>query len=278
MRRAETVAAMMAAGAINLPIQVTQTAFRMSLVDNWTIRPAATVLEIGCGQGDMTAALAEAVGPTGRVVAVDIADPTYGAPVTLGESADVLRASPLGDRLDIRFGFDVLDAEFPDDMFDHVVLAQSSWYFASLDQLRRTLRVVRPWARTLCFAEWDLCPTDPGQLPHLLAVLVQGHLAANNINTGGNVRTPFSYQTFERLLAETGWQVDHRHHVATTGLQDADWEVAACLDLPDRTLALLPEKSRHLLTSQMDVLRSTARQQGNQPLPTYQVVASRQGR
>ncbi|MFD8019008.1 methyltransferase domain-containing protein [Streptomyces lavendulae] len=149
---------------------MSQTRYRAALVSGWNIPAGASVLEVGCGQGDMTAVLAEAVGPQGRVVAVDIADPSYGAPVTLGQSAKHLKATPLGSRIDSRFGLDVLDetVTFPDGGFDHVVLAHCSWYFASLDPLRETLARVRRWARNLCFAEWDLAPRPTDQIGHRL--------------------------------------------------------------------------------------------------------------
>jgi ubiquinone/menaquinone biosynthesis C-methylase UbiE len=59
-------------------IQIVQTAYRLRLLRNWSIGLGTRVLEIGCGQGDMTAVLAAAVGPAGRVTAVDIASPDYG--------------------------------------------------------------------------------------------------------------------------------------------------------------------------------------------------------
>jgi predicted methyltransferase len=51
---------------------------RVQLVRSWGIHPGESVLEIGCGQGDTTIALAVAVGAEGRVVAVDPASPDYG--------------------------------------------------------------------------------------------------------------------------------------------------------------------------------------------------------
>lgn len=44
---------------------------RQRLIRLWNIPPGAKVLEIGPGQGDFTVVLADAVGPTGRVVGVD---------------------------------------------------------------------------------------------------------------------------------------------------------------------------------------------------------------
>ncbi|WP_124291139.1 methyltransferase domain-containing protein, partial [Streptomyces sp. ADI91-18] len=74
MAKAPSIAASMAANALSPGIQLPQTRYRAALVSSWDIPAGASVLEVGCGQGDMTAVLAEAVGPQGRVVAVDIAD------------------------------------------------------------------------------------------------------------------------------------------------------------------------------------------------------------
>lgn len=81
--KAPSLAASMAAADHSPDIQLSQTRHRAALVASWHITPGSTVLELGCGQGDMTAVLAEAVGPNGRVVAIDVADPSYGTPVTL---------------------------------------------------------------------------------------------------------------------------------------------------------------------------------------------------
>lgn len=262
--RVDEIASAMAAAAIDPPTQRAQTAYRVSLVDGWRISAGSSVLELGCGQGDMTAVLAAAVGPNGRVVAVDSADPAYGAPVTIGESTAALRASPLGARVDFRLGFDILAGGIDDSEFDYVVLALSSWYFASLAQLRDVLRAVRPLASVLCLAEWDLRPAYTSQLPHLLAVLVQGQLTAAD----GNIRTPFSHEALMRILDETGWLVDRQGVVDTASLADADWEIRASLEL---------EPAGDFLRSQLDVLGSLAADSGNRALPVYQLLARRVG-
>ncbi|MCF3182706.1 methyltransferase domain-containing protein [Streptomyces polychromogenes] len=275
--KAPSLAAGMAAADHGPDVQLSQTRHRAALVDGWNIEPGSTVLELGCGQGDMTAVLAEAVGPRGRVVAVDVAEPSYGAPVTLGESAARLAAGPLGPRIDFRFATDVLDpsTDFPENAFEYVVLAHCSWYFASFGQLRDTLARVRPWARRLCFAEWDLTPSSDDQLAHLLAVLIQGQAEAAGSHGLGNVRTPFSREELLRLLPRTGWTADDTRPVDTGGLQDGDWEIEACLDLVGtrERLAALPEPVRTLVLSQADVLRATAEPRGNRALPAYAVTA-----
>jgi ubiquinone/menaquinone biosynthesis C-methylase UbiE len=44
------------------------------------VPPGASVLEIGCGQGDMSIVLAAAAGPTGHVTALDPGALDYGTP------------------------------------------------------------------------------------------------------------------------------------------------------------------------------------------------------
>jgi hypothetical protein len=63
-------------------------------------------LEIGCGQDDMTAVLADMVG----------SDACWASrsPVTFGQSVDHLLAGPPGARIEIRLDADVLAATFPE--------------------------------------------------------------------------------------------------------------------------------------------------------------------
>lgn len=51
---------------------------RLALLSFWSIKPGSRVLELGCGQGECTVALADAVGSEGFVDAVDPGSPDYG--------------------------------------------------------------------------------------------------------------------------------------------------------------------------------------------------------
>lgn len=249
------IARQMATWVVDPDIQVVQTGYRLGLARTWRIPPGARVLEIGCGQGDMTAVLADAVGPDGTVVGTDVAPPDYGAPVTVGQSAEHLLAGRYGARISLRYETDVLT----DDVgtgYDVVVLAHCSWYFASADQLTRTLARARALGARLCFAEWDPQPAAVEQLPHLLAVLAQDRLT----DSDGNVRTPLTRATVLAAVERTGWQVETVTDVDTSALQDADWEVAIALDEAPDGLA-------------KQLLRQTARKHGNVPLPAYALSA-----
>jgi SAM-dependent methyltransferase len=279
MRTAEELAGMMAASALGADAQIAQTRFRMALVDDWQIAPGARVLEIGCGQGDTTAVLAEAVGPDGHVLAVDLAEPSWGSPITLGDSAQALAEGPLGDRLEFRFGVDVLDDSnaFAADAFDVIVLAHCTWYFASLDVLRATLARVRAWAPRLCLSEWDLEPRSSDQLGHLLAVLIQGQIEAYRDESLANVRTPYAREALRSVLADTGFAVSSEALVDSSGLDDARWEIEICLldALPAAPGLPLPPRLQTLVASQGEVLRRVSERRGSEPLPAYSIVALR---
>jgi predicted methyltransferase len=64
--------------ANNFTIQHSQTLHRLELLRRFKIADASHVLELGCGQGDCTVVLAEAVGEEGSVVGVDPANVDYG--------------------------------------------------------------------------------------------------------------------------------------------------------------------------------------------------------
>lgn len=260
-------------------IQLRQTKFRMDLVKSWGIAEGSRILEIGCGQGDMTLVLADAVGDSGYVMAVDIAAPDYGAPLTVGESARFLKGGELGNRMDFRFEFDVLDwaNTFDEFEFDTIVMAHCTWYWESLEKLEETFRRIRPWADRLCLSEWDLQPQSIDQLGHLLAVLIQGQMEAYKSQSQANVRTPYSRETLLHLLQETGWQVDSQALTDASELDDARWEIDACLSetTSDLLHLELPPRLHSLVQSQLEVLRRIADESKCQPLPSYSVVASR---
>jgi tRNA A58 N-methylase Trm61 len=145
MRSAEQLAELMATYAVSPVQQVAQLQFRQRLVESWDVSPGQKLLEIGCGQGDATIVLADAVGPQGHVTAIDRADPSYGAPVNLGDSAQHLEKGPLGNRILFNFNLNVLEdkVDLQPGQFDAVILALCTWYFEDLEELESVLKRVR---------------------------------------------------------------------------------------------------------------------------------------
>ena len=73
MTKLEELLSYMKLSETNHNIQLKQTRHRMQLIEAFNINPGDKVLEVGSGQGDTTVVLADAVGETGFVEAVDIA-------------------------------------------------------------------------------------------------------------------------------------------------------------------------------------------------------------
>lgn len=233
-------------------IQAAQTAHRLELISFWGLGEGARVLEIGCGQGDTTAALAQVVGDGGFVHGIDIAPDTYGAPTTLKQARDHLMASPLGRRMRIDFETDFLSPLFcPAAEYDAVVLSHCSWYFASREVLLSMFKKARMLAKTLCFGEWDIRARRPEQIPHLYAALIQAQAFCFDEQSAANIRTLFAPTDLLAIAAEAGWAVRDTASLYSEKLQDGRWEVGMVLDDPEAfsELPAMPEKMRALQRS-----------------------------
>lgn len=259
-------------------IQAAQTEHRLRLLDFWAIPAGASVLEIGCGQGDMTAALACHVGERGFVHGIDIAEGSYGAPSTLAQARDLLLASPLGARLRIDFETDILSDRFAANRpYDYVVFSHCAWYLASRDQLLRILQKTRALATGLCFAEWDARPRQPAQLPHGTAAMIQAQYAAFDPQSTANIRTLFYPADILSLAVEAGWRGLRTGSIHSPALQDGQWEIDMTVqDFPVliRRMDSMPPKLKDLLLAQIRELADTS-PVDILPLDVFALAASR---
>ncbi|KAJ7486791.1 S-adenosyl-L-methionine-dependent methyltransferase [Mycena latifolia] len=204
---------------------VAQAQYRLDLVAKWPIGAGARVLELGCGQGDTTLALAEAVGENGHIDAVDPGPLDYGSPKTLGEAHDLVSAGPLGARIAWVQAEPLAFLEtHPEAHYDVAVLAHSLWYFASPSLILETLRVLSSRARYICVAEWSL-EGGPSATTHILAVLAQGAMECRKPASASNVRTVVSPARIKTLAAQAGLVLKQEALVVPgAGVHDGRWE------------------------------------------------------
>lgn len=207
----------------NEEVQRNQLMHRLDLVNAFSVEPGMNVLEIGCGQGDTTVALASAVGEDGHVTAIDLAEADYGAPITLGKATNTILKSKLGKRIDFYLSTEFL--EFPEEKFDIVVLSHCSWYFQSPEQLRLYLEKVYRMTERVCIAEWDVSEFTLEQHAHLNAVQILA-LHSEFVENDGNIQHIFSKDQLKKMLKTAGWKITQEQTVDAHYLQDGKWETA----------------------------------------------------
>ncbi|KAJ7773056.1 SAM-dependent methyltransferase-like protein [Mycena metata] len=207
---------------------VAQAQYRLDLVEKWPITSGMRVLELGCGQGDTTLALAEVVGENGHVDAVDPGALDYGSPSTLGQAHDVISAGSLGSRIAWIQAepLEFLSANTDAPRYDVAVLAHSLWYFSSPALILETLRVLATRAHRICIAEWSLsCAEGSNATTHVLAVLAQGAMECRKPASESNVRTVVSPARIKELAAQAGLVLQTEGLVTPgAGVYDGRWE------------------------------------------------------
>lgn len=225
-----------------LASEAAQAAHRINILNSWgldVIKPGSRVLEIGCGQGNCTAVLAEAVGPTGHVDACDPAPPDYGSPFTLAEAQEHISESEIGSRITWYRGKpwepagpDQQGTAVSERKWDVVVLAHCVWYFKGRDELSNILGDLKSRVAEggkVCIAEYALHATEKAAWPHVLAALAQGTLQALRIEESQeNIQTPLSPHQIKRIAHDQAWRLDHEAVlVPEDGLLDGSWEAGS---------------------------------------------------
>ena len=252
---------------------------RLRLADAWKIFYGSRILEIGCGQGETTAALAYTVGEGGFVYAVDLANENYGSPENLGTARERLMFSHFGDRINIDLGVNILNPsfDFEPNSFGYVVLSHCLWYLSSQEELRDILFKVRRWAPRLCVAEWDPRCTTMGQYKHFMSANIQAICEAYHISDHFNIKTMFYPHEIENAMLACGWDITSEDTIEAYDVQDAMWEIDIVKDMFPRKISEqknMPAKLRRLLLSQIYSLGDA---EAAEPLPVFAATAERIG-
>jgi SAM-dependent methyltransferase len=211
-------------------IELSQAEHRIRLVNAWKIQPGDRLLELGCGQGNTTAVLADAVSSSGHIDAVDPGALDYGTPFTLAQAQNHLSASLVGERITWHQADPVQFLKTTEDKWDIAILSHCIWYFASEQDLAAMLTSFKGRVNRICIAEYSLHATHPAALPHVLAVLARGCLESCRPKTSQNVRSPMSPTTIKEIAAKSGWSfIEEARLTPDVGLLDGSWETGAVI-------------------------------------------------
>jgi len=109
-------------------------------VERLALQPGATLLDAGCGTGASAIPAAEQVGPTGKVIAVDLAD-------RLLAIARRKAAARKLENIEFRHG-DMENLGYPDQFFDAVICVFAIFFVPDVaKQISELWRMVRPNGR-----------------------------------------------------------------------------------------------------------------------------------
>ncbi|BCV21588.1 class I SAM-dependent methyltransferase [Moorella sp. Hama-1] len=110
-----------------------------SIVKGLNLAPGGTILDVGCGTGILIPYLQAAVGPAGRVVALDIAESMLKQAQSKGFPANVEFICA-----------DVMEIPFPAATFDEVICNSAFPHFPrKLEALNEMARVTKPGGRVI---------------------------------------------------------------------------------------------------------------------------------
>ncbi|MEX2538279.1 MAG: methyltransferase domain-containing protein [Actinomycetota bacterium] len=158
------------------------------------LRPGERVLDVGCGPGVYAVEIAEEVGPSGRVVAVD------NSPDMLAIARQHCATTSVGAVVELRPG-EATSLPVEDEAFDAASSVQVLEYVSEVEQaLAEIHRALRPGGRTLIWdTDWHATAwhsDDPGRMRRVLEAFDE-HLAH-----------PTLPRTLASKLAAVGFIVD----------------------------------------------------------------------
>lgn len=233
---------------------------RLNLLRNSNIRDGDRILEIGCGQGDCTTALA-LLYPNAHLTAIDPAPLDYGSPETLGQAQARIKTYDFGPRIDfVQATPTALLQTVEDGAYDVALMCHSLWYFSNRSDVVATMQALRGKAKKLFIAEWGLkSQTREGDV-HVQIAFTRAACEAHIPDSTANIRSPLSPGQIRKCVVDAGWGLKREMSVPSgPGLQDAKWEFDMLLGRADdgevgfmeRVRERIPEERIHLVIEGM---------------------------
>jgi ubiquinone/menaquinone biosynthesis C-methylase UbiE len=122
--------------------------FGKRLVDIAKISPGSKVLDVATGRGALLFPAGEAVGQSGHVVGIDLAE------TMVQETFKELAHRKMPPNIEVR-QMDAEDLQFPDESFDHLFCGFAIFFFPQLSRaMSEFRRVLKPNGR-ICISTWD---------------------------------------------------------------------------------------------------------------------------
>jgi ubiquinone/menaquinone biosynthesis C-methylase UbiE len=170
-------------------------ALTAELLATLDLQPGQRVLELGAGTGDLARRLAEAVGPTGHVLATDVAQ----------GMVELLRDTTAGlPNIGVN-RVDALDIDLPDASVDAVVFRMGLMFVAEPARaLAECRRVLTPNGR-LALAVWAGPEHNPWLASVGMSVMMHGMWTGGPPTAPGAVFSLADPAALERLVADAGF-------------------------------------------------------------------------
>ncbi|OIW29108.1 S-adenosyl-L-methionine-dependent methyltransferase [Coniochaeta ligniaria NRRL 30616] len=242
---------------------------RQRLVRFWGVTRGASVLEIGCGQGDCTVVLADAVGSEGTVVGIDPGADDYGTP-SLRAAHKHVKASVVGKQIEFvrsdAAGY--LTSPTVLDRYDFIVLSHCVWYLAEPGLLTEIFELAYRYGRapTVLLAEYGSVTSVPAAIPHVLAAVAVNALESLlRAPSFRNIKCTATPRQMRDAAAKGGWVMSTSEFLEPEEAQRDGWrEVVMILEKPyskmfeDHVESLdVGEKTKSMLLAARDAVHES---------------------